>query len=327
MENEPIVARRALGTTAIDVSAVALGCWPIAGITSLDVNDADSVATIRACFELGINFLDTAFCYGRDGESERLIAQAIGTHRDEFVIASKGGIHWDSAGNRQFDARPQKLKRECEQSLCRLGTDRIDLYYLHAPDPKTPIEESAQAFRQLLSGGLIRAVGVSNVDLQQLQAFQTVCPVHAFQPPFNMLMRDIELDILPWCRENRIAVVVYWPLMKGLLAGKLPRDHRFSPQDGRAKYPMFQSPEWEKNHDFLARIAAVARGLDRSVADVVINWTIHQPGITAALCGAKRPQQIQESAAALQWKLSARDRARIEDAIRLRGQPVVRPAV
>ncbi len=327
MGPQSILPLRKLGDTEIAVSAVALGCWPIAGMTSLDVNHTDSLATIRASLEMGVNFLDTAFCYGRDGESERLIAEAIGSCRDDLVIASKGGIHWDSHGVRQFDARPDTLRRECEESLQRLQTDRIDLYYLHAPDPATPLEESASALRDLRNAGKIRAVGASNMSLEQLIAFHAVCPLQAYQPPYNMLMREIERDTLPWCREQNVSVIVYWPLMKGLLAGKLRRDHHFDPRDGRAKYPMFQSPEWEKNHDFIDRISAIARDGGRTVADLVIHWTIHQPGITSALCGAKRPGQIRESAAALQGTLSATDRARIEEAIRLRGPAVVRPAV
>ena len=327
METETLLPRRLLGNTDILVSAVALGCWPIAGMTSLDVNDSDSLATIDASLDLGVNFLDTAYCYGLNGESERLIATAVGFRRDQVVIATKGGIHWDAQGMRQLDGRPSVLRDECEQSLQRLGTDRIDLYYLHAPDPAIPLEESAGALRELFEQGKIRAVGVSNMSLEQLIRFRRVCPLHAFQPAYNMLMREIESDSLPWCVENCVSVIVYWPLMKGLLAGKLRRDHRFDPRDGRAKYPMFNGTEWERNQDFVDQLAAIARDMDRTIADLVVNWTIHQPGITAALCGAKRPAQIRESAAALRWKLSTDDRRRIDDAIRLRGPAIVRRAV
>ena len=134
---------RALGNTDIRVSPVALGCWPIAGMTSPGVTDENSIATIEACFDLGVNHLDTAYAYGRDGESEKLIARALGQRRDEMVIATKGGLHWDDAGNMVYDARPATLRRECEESLRRLGTDRVELYYLHAPDPNVPVSESA----------------------------------------------------------------------------------------------------------------------------------------------------------------------------------------
>jgi aryl-alcohol dehydrogenase-like predicted oxidoreductase len=296
-------------------------------MTSLDVNDQDSLATLHAAWDAGINFLDTAYCYGPNGESETLIARALGSRRNELVIASKGGIHWDAKGVRQIDGRSATILRECEVSLKRLATDRIDLHYLHAPDPAIPIEESAAGFRRLLDQGKIRAAGVSNASLEQLRAFHAICPISAFQPAYNMIMRQIESDTLPWCMEQQVSVVVYWPLMKGLLAGKLAREHRFDPRDGRAKYPMFQSPEWERNQDLVDALREIARDLGRSVADVVVNWTIHRPGITSALCGAKRADQIRESAAALQWQLTAEQTARIDAAIQHRGDAVVRSAV
>ncbi len=242
---------RSLGDAGLQVSAVAMGCWPIAGMTSLDVNETDSLATLQAALEHGVNFFDTAYCYGRDGESERLIARGLGHRRDEIVIATKGGIHYDRQGKRLLDARPETLQRECDESLRRLGTDRVDLLYLHAPDPGTPLTDSAGALRDLMTAGKTRCVGVSNLTREQLEAFHAVCPVAAFQPPYNMLQRQIERDTLPWCRQHGVAVVVYWPLLKGLLAGQLPRDYVFPPRDGRAKYVMFQGEEWQKNQDFV----------------------------------------------------------------------------
>jgi aryl-alcohol dehydrogenase-like predicted oxidoreductase len=325
------VERRKLGTTGIRVSPVALGAWPIAGMTSVDVNDRDSLATIEACFEVGVNFIDTAYCYGATGESERLIARAISGRRDQVVLATKGGIEWafDVSGNRQqvVDGRPATLRRHCEESLRRLDTDRVELLYLHAPDPKTPLAESAGELKRLLDEGKTRAVGVSNVGVDQLDAFHRVCPLSAFQPPYNMLQREIEAASLPWCREHRISVMVYWPLMKGLLAGKMRRDHVFDSKDGRAKYPMFQGDEWQKNQDFVDVLRGIAEAMGRTVADVVVNWTIHRPGIAAALCGAKRPEQLRETAAAMSWQLSAEQLATIDVAIAARGKPVTRRAV
>lgn len=319
--------RRPLGSTDIAVSPIALGCWPIAGITSIDVTEANSLATIECSFELGINFLDTAYCYGRDGESERMIRRALGSRRDEMVIATKGGIHWGPDGKQAKDGRPETLKRQCEESLQRLGTDRVELLYLHAPDPNVPVAESAGALQELMQAGKTRSVGLSNATLAQLEEFAAACPLAAFQPHYNMLQREIEADTLPWCQARGVSVMVYWPLMKGLLAGKLPRDHVFPPNDGRAKYPMFQGEEWRKTQDFLDELRAIAAETGRTVAQLVINWTIHRPGITAALCGAKRPYQIEENAGALGWRLSDAQLARIDAAVRRRGTPVSRAAV
>ena len=230
---------RQLGNTDIQVTSVALGCWPISGMTSLDVNDDDSLATLHAAFDSGISFLDTAFCYGRNGESEKLIAQAFAGRRDQVVIATKCGIHWNEDGSRGIDGRGETLKAQCEESLRRLQTDRVELLYLHGPDPTLPISESAAALRQMLDEGKTRSIGVSNLSVAQMIEFHEICPITACQPPYNMLQRQIEQDIVPWCLENQASVVPYWPLLKGLLAGKLQRDHKFQPGDGRPKYPMF----------------------------------------------------------------------------------------
>ncbi len=315
---------RPLGNSGLAVNPIALGCWPIAGMTSPDVNDADSLATITACFDLGINFLDTAYCYGANGESERLIARALGTRRHEMVIATKGGIEWGPNRKQIIDGRPATIRRHCEESLRRLQTDRVELLYLHAPDPNTPIVETAGAFKELLDEGKARAVGVSNVNVEQLAAFQSVCPISAYQPPYNMLQREIEFDTLPWCVAHNVAVVIYWPLLKGLLAGKLRRDHVFAEGDSRRKYPMFQGDEWQRNHDLVDELRTIAAETGHTVAQLVINWTIHQPGITVALCGAKRPDQIADNAGGTGWELTAAQRQQIDAALARRGKALTR---
>ncbi len=304
-----------------------MGCWPISGMTSLDVNDTDSLKTLRTAIDSGINFFDTAYCYGRDGQSEKLIGRALGEDRDSIVIATKSGIHWDAAGSRAFDARPETIKRQCDESLQRLATDRVELLYLHAPDPKIPLAESAGAFRSLLNAGKTRSIGVSNCNVDQLNAFHAECPIAAVQPPYNMLQREIEADIVPWCVARGVSIIVYWPLLKGLLAGKLARNHVFGEGDGRPKYPMFQGEEWNKNQDFIDELRSIAADLNKTVAQLVVNWTVHQPGITAALCGAKRPYQIEETAGAMDWEFDEPTLRRINQALERRGTPISQPAV
>jgi aryl-alcohol dehydrogenase-like predicted oxidoreductase len=319
--------RRPLGSSSISVSVVALGCWPISGMTSVGVTPEDSRRTIQAAWDVGVNFFDTAFSYGADGESERLLSDVLAGRRAECVIASKAGLHWGPDGKRALDASPERIRWECEQSLKRLRTDYVDLLYLHAPDPQCSIAESAGAFRQLQDQGKTRTVGVSNVSLQQLQEFQATCPVVAVQPAYNMLMRQIEEDLVPYCQAENIAVVPYWPLMKGLLAGKLPRDYAFQPGDGRPKYPMFQGAEWEKNQDLIDELREIAAAVGCTVAQLVVRWTVDQPGITAALCGAKRPDQIIETADAAAVELTDSHRAAIQQALDRRGTPVAISAV
>ena len=310
--------RRQLGRTSVYVSPVALGCWPIAGMTSLDVNESDSIKTIQAALDCGVNFFDTAYCYGSDGESERLLGRVIASCRQEVVVASKGGIHWQGS-ERQLDASPDRIQYECSASLKRLGTNYLDLYYLHAPDPSTPIEESAIAFSQLVEQGCVRAVGVSNLSVEQTKRFHAICPLSAVQPPYNMLLRGIEAELIPWCQQNQISVIPYWPLMKGLLAGRLTRSHPFRAGDGRQKYSAFQGTEWQKNHDLLDQLRTIADSAGKTVAQLVVNWTIHQVGITAALCGAKRGYQIEETAEAMNWVLTPGQRAKIQAALQSRG--------
>lgn len=319
---------RPLGRTNLSVTPVAMGCWPISGITSVDVTREHSLATLRAAFDSGVNFFDTAYSYGYDGESERLIAEALGDVRDRIVIASKSGLQWD-ADHKQFrDARPATIRSHCEESLRRLRTDRIDLYYLHAPDPKVPLAESAGAFRELLDAGKILSVGVSNFDrVTQYEEFQAVCPITADQPAYNMLQREIEADRLPWCRAHGVSVMPYWPLMKGFLAGKLARDHVWDPRDGRQKYPVFQGATWDRTHDFLDQLRPVAADAGLTLAQLVIAWTILQPGITSALCGAKRPAQIEETAQAMRAALTPEQLRCIDAALSTYGPAPQRPAM
>ena len=295
--------RREIGSTGIFVSPVALGCWPIAGVSSLDVNDEDSKATIRAAIDKGINFLDTAFCYGANGESEKLIGEVITDCRDELVIASKGGIHWEE-GKMQNDASPQRIIDECEQSLQRMKIDAIDLHYLHSPDPKVELEETAGAFAKLVKSGKIRSVGASNFNVEQLERFHAVCPISAAQNRYNLLQRGLEEEVIPWCLANGVSVMNYWPLMKGLLAGRIRRDFKFDPNDKRLTYEVFQGERFERAQQTLDRLDEIAAECQRSVAQVVVNWCMHRPGITSVLCGAKRDWQIEESAGAMGWRLS-----------------------
>ena len=317
---------RSLGRTSLQVTPLGMGCWPITGITSIDVNEDDSLATIHAAFDAGINFFDTAYCYGFEGESEQMIARVLRQDRDKIVLATKGGIHWVE-GKQARCGRPETLRRECDESLRRLQTDRVELYYLHAPDPNVPIEESAGAIAELIRAGKVLCAGLSNASTELLARFHAVCPLAAYQPHFNMLQREIEESQLPWCVEHGVAAVVYWPLMKGLLAGHLPREYLFDPKDGRRKYPMFSGDEWLKNQDFLDVLRAMSVEIGRPVSQIVLNWTIQRAGITVALCGAKRPRQIRENAESLSWSLSAGQVARIDAAIAARGPIVSKAAV
>lgn len=304
--------RRQLGWSDLSVSTVGFGCWPIAGVSSLDVNDTDSLRTMQAALDSGINFFDTAFSYGYDGEADRLVAQVLRQRPGEMIVASKVGSHYDADRKRIIDGRPKTLLAHAERACQRLGVEQLDILYLHEVDPQVPIAESAGAVAEIVSRGLARFAGVSNVDLAQLQIFHAVCPVVVVQNPFNMLQPERTLAIRDFCVENDIAIACYWVLMKGLLAGRMNRNHSFDPADRRLAYPIYQGQAWERAQDLLDELRVIADELQWSVAQLVVAWTLQQSGITVALCGAKRAAQIEETAEAMRLVLSANTLSRID---------------
>ncbi|MCA9042179.1 MAG: aldo/keto reductase [Planctomycetaceae bacterium] len=306
--------RSELGKTGIKVTPIAMGCWPIAGVTTLNVTKEEALGTLHAAFESGINFFDTAYVYGYEGESEKYISEALGEVRDQIVLATKGGSHWEGKTH-QRGGEPERLTRELEESLRRLRTEVVDLYYLHGPDPECPIEKSAEAVAQFVEQGKAKSAGLCNATLEEIKRFHTICPLSAYQARFNMLQREVTEDILPWCIENQVSFMGYWPLMKGLLAGKLPRDHQFDERDSRRKYPIFQGEQWQRNQDLVEELRSIGAETGYTVAQLVIHWTMSQPGMTSVLCGARRPDQIRENAIAAEIKLSADQKKQMETAI------------
>ncbi len=305
--------RRQLGPSDLWVSPVGFGCWPIAGVSSLGVNDEDSLLTLRAALDAGINFFDTAFSYGYEGEADRLLAQVIRERPDEMIVASKVGSHYDAQRRRVVDGRPATLLADAKLGCARLGVEHVDVMYLHEVDPQVPLAESAGGIAEIVKQGWARYAGVSNVDAVQLQQFQAECPVVVVQPPYNMFQPEHVAQIADECREQNIAIAGYWVLMKGLLAGKLGRDHQFDPADRRLSYSIFQGEAWLRAQDLLDQLRRLASELECTVAQLVIAWTLAQPGLTVALCGAKRADQIVETAGAMHLKLSRETMDRIDD--------------
>ncbi|QDU81032.1 General stress protein 69 [Polystyrenella longa] len=303
-----------IGNSGIQVTQIAMGCWPIAGVTTVGVTKQAAMSTLRGAFESGINFFDTAFVYGYEGESEKYIAEALGGIRDEIVLATKGGSHWEEGKNKR-GGRPERLTQELEESLKRLKTDVVDLYYLHGPDPECPIEESAEAVARFVREGKAKSAGLCNATLDEIKRFHAICPLSAYQGRFSMLQQEVTEEILPWCRENNVSFMPFWLLMKGLLAGKIERDHQFEEGDTRKNYPLFQGEQWQRNQDFVDVLRSLAQETGHTVSQLVVNWTISLPGVTAALCGARRPEQIRETAIAAEFSLSDAHRQQIEDAI------------
>lgn len=316
--SDPLYEPRSLARTGLRVTPVALGCWPMAGVTSLGATHADGVATVLAAIDSGVNHLDTAYVYGPEGESDRILAEALVERRDRVVLASKVGIHYEE-GVMVTDGRPDTLREECDTLLARIGVDAVDLLYLHSPDPDVPVAESAGAIAELITQGKARTAGASNCSLGQIKEFADSCPLAAVQLPYSMLQRGIEQETLPWCREQGVSVFTYWSLMKGLLSGRLSRDHQFDEADGRKNYPMYQGEEWRRNQDFVDDLRQAAELTGVSVGQLVVNWTFTRSGVTSVLCGAKRPWQIEETARAMDFELTDEQLQRIDEALERRG--------
>ena len=316
---ETVHYRTWIGQPECDVSRVSLGCWPMAGITSLDVTDENSVATIREAIDCGVDFLDTAYSYGYDGRSDRVIAKAIQGRRSKVKIAHKVGQSWNERRERVVDGRPATLLTHAEECLRRLNTDYVDLMYLHAPDPQISLSESASAIQEIVNRGWARYAGVCNVNGPQAIEFMAHCETSAIQIPFNMLQQDTFRKLLPIVENRNVRLVCYWVYMKGLLAGHFARNHQFAPNDKRLTYDIYRGDAWERAQNLLDVLRAIALSKNCTVSQVVMAWTLLQPQMDVALVGAKTPMQISETAGFTRVELGTEEIARIDDGIKANG--------
>jgi aryl-alcohol dehydrogenase-like predicted oxidoreductase len=298
--------------TALKVSRVALGTWAIGGWMWGGTDEAESVATIQAAVEHGISVIDTAPAYG-SGRSEEIVGKALAESglRSRVLIATKVGLEWN--GGIVFrNASRARIMREVEDSLRRLRTDYIDIYQVHWPDPLVAIEETAEAMGTLLRQGKIRAIGVSNFSVEQMQRFRRVAPLHVLQPPYNLFERSIEDEILPYCRKNKIATFGYGALCRGLLSGRMRPDSKFTGDDLRRVDPKFQQPRLAQYLAAVQRLDEFARQrFGKRVIHLAIRWMLDQ-GITTALWGARHPGQLQPVADVSGWFLDAAAKAEID---------------
>ncbi|HNX27049.1 MAG TPA: aldo/keto reductase [Phycisphaerae bacterium] len=313
---------RNLGKTEIRVTPIIYGAWAIGGWMWGPQDESAAVDAIRTSLDAGINAIDTAAVYGF-GRSERLVAKAVKGRRDKTVIMTKYGLRWDAGnvGTLRFNTtdlqgHPLKVYRyagaksvveECERSLKNLDTDYIDVYQIHWPDDTTPLEETFGAIEKLMKQGKIRAAGVSNYTTELLADANSVIQLASCQPPYSMVLRNAEKDIIPWCEENQVGVVVYSPLQRGLLTGKITPDYQFAPDDHRRGNVFFTPHNIASVNAFLAKIKPIADAHNATLAQLVINWTVHRNGITAALVGARNAKQAQENAAALNFTLTSQE--------------------
>jgi aryl-alcohol dehydrogenase-like predicted oxidoreductase len=304
--------RAAIFGTSLDVSRVALGTWAIGGWMWGGTDEADSIATIQAAVDHGITLIDTAPAYGF-GRSEEIVGQAIaqGRLRSRVLIATKVGLEWKGA-NVFRNASRARIMREVDDSLRRLRTDYIDIYQVHWPDPLVSIEESADAMRSLFEQGKIRAIGVSNFSIEQIERFRAVAPLHVLQPPYNLFERGIEADILPYCREHNIATFGYGALCRGLLSGRMDANTKFDGDDLRRSDPKFQQPRFAQYLAAVERLDRLAlQRYGKRVIHLAVRWMLDQ-GISAALWGARHASQLRPVDEVNGWSLDASARAEID---------------
>jgi len=302
--------------TSLKVSPVAIGTWAIGGWMWGGTDDAESIATIRAAFDHGINIVDTAPVYGF-GRSEEIVGKAIegGRLRSEVLIATKTGLQWDGEKVSRNASRARILQ-EVEDSLRRLRTDYIDIYQVHWPDPLVTIEETAEAMLTLLEQGKIRAIGVSNFSVLQMERFRRVAPLHVLQPPYNLFERGIETDLLPYCRKNKIATLGYGALCRGLLSGRMRPDTVFDGDDLRRTDPKFLDPRFAQYVAAVGKLDQLARKrFGKRVIHLAVRWMLDQ-GITTALWGARHPDQLQPVDEVTGWSLDASVKAEIDRILR-----------
>jgi aryl-alcohol dehydrogenase-like predicted oxidoreductase len=302
------------GRTGLDVTPIAFGTWQLGGDWGA-FDEGEAIAAIRHARELGINFFDTAQAYGF-GASERMLGSALrhelDTRRDEVVIATKGGLRIDERRGLMRDSSPAWLRHGVQESLRALGVDHIDLYQVHWPDPETPFAETAQALEELVEEGKIRHVGVSNFDVSQIAEFARTRPVETLQPPYHLFRRDAEADVLPYCREHDIGVLVYGTLAHGLLTGAMDRGTTFADDDWRRQSPLFEGETFERNLGTVAELERFARERDHTVSQLAIAWTLANPSVDVAIVGSRRASHIEDSVGALELRLSAEEMAEID---------------
>jgi aryl-alcohol dehydrogenase-like predicted oxidoreductase len=304
---------RQLGKSDLKVSIVGIGTWAMGDDYWGPVDDAESISAIREAVDNGINLIDTAPAYG-GGHSEDVVGRAVEGRRSEVILATKVGTLKTPDGYRK-DLSPAVIVKQLEDSLRYLKTDVIDLYQIHWPDPDTPLEESLEALDKLKSQGKFRYLGVSNFDIPLLEEAVELTEIVSLQPQYSLLKREIEADLLPFCKENNIGTLGYGSLAGGILTGKFDEIPELPEGDNRKNfYPFFQEPEWSRVQKVVDVLKSIGRERSVPTPQVAINWANRDAGVTCSLVGAKRPDQAKTNAESADWELSAEEIDRIEAA-------------
>jgi aryl-alcohol dehydrogenase-like predicted oxidoreductase len=317
---------RQLGNSTVKVTPLAFGAWAVGGWMWGGAEEKESTRAIRASYELGMTTIDTAPVYGF-GKSEELVAKAMhGVGRDQYQILTKFGMNWQTEqGDFFFDTtdnsgKPvkmykysgkEKVRQECEDSLRRLKTDYIDLLQIHWADSTTPISETMGEVSRLIKEGKVRAAGVCNYNVQQVDEALKTVNIVSNQVPYSMVHRDIEKDIIPQALRKGLGILPYSPLQRGVLTGKIDRNYKFSEGDTRPNSRYYKPQNLDRINAMLADIKPIADGHGATLSQLVINWTVHRPAMASVLVGARNEQQVKENVNSLSFKLTELEMNRI----------------
>ena len=306
-----------LGNSDLAITPLGIGAWAMGGpgwqFTWGDQDDADSIAAIRAALDAGMNWIDTAAVYGL-GHSEEVVARALEGLSNKPYIFTKCERRWDESGRIFGSLKADSVRKECEDSLRRLKLERIDLYQIHWPDPDEDIEEAWTEMASLQREDKVRWIGVSNFNVSQMRRAMQIAPVTSLQPPYSLLARKVEADILPFAREHGIGVIVYSPMRAGLLTGKMTKEraHNLPKDDWRSRDRDFQEPQLSRNLELVEILRQIGDRHGRTPAEVALAWTLHNPAVTGAIVGLRRADQVQGVVGTLSFRLSPDEISDIE---------------
>ncbi len=307
-----------LGNSDLAITPLGIGAWAMGGagwkFSWGDQDDADSVAAIRAALDAGFNWIDTAAVYGL-GHSEEVVGEALrGLQKKPFVF-TKCERTWDA--NRQIVPclKAESIRNECENSLRRLAVDVIDLYQIHWPEPDADVEEGWTEMARLKEEGKVRWIGVSNFSIDQMKRAMKIAPITSLQPPYSLLVRKVEPEILPFVKANNIGVICYSPMRAGLLTGKMTRERALAlpENDWRSRDADFQEPKLSRNLQLVELLKTIGAAHGKQPGEVALAWALYNPAITAAIVGLRKAEQVNGTSGALDFRLSASEVAQLED--------------
>jgi aryl-alcohol dehydrogenase-like predicted oxidoreductase len=312
--------KHTLGNSDLQITPVGYGAWSAGGggweFSWGPQDDEDSIAAIHKALELGVNWIDTAAVYGL-GHSEQVVARALKSWRGPRpYVFTKCAMSWDATGKISINHKADSIRRECEDSLLRLQTEVIDLYQIHWPpeDNGPGLEEAWQTLSALQDQGKVRYIGVSNFDVPQIQRAEKIAPVTSLQPPYSILRRQIEADTLPYCETRGIGVIVYSPMLSGMLTGGMTRERAAAlpADDFRKRNPEFQEPKLSRNLELVAKLGEIGARYGRTPGEVAIAWTLRNPAVTGAIVGARSAKQAQGVMRAGEFQLHPEEIAEID---------------